>query len=84
MAIGPLKLTGPRTLNDDMAVLTNGIGQDLRDLVSWPQLLNAPDTILQLQLFERIFTARVHIDVDLPDAALSVTSHSGDMMTDLP
>jgi len=55
-----------------------------RDSLVRLQLLNASDAILQLQLFERIFKARVHIDVHLPDAALSVTSRSGNMMTDLP
>jgi hypothetical protein len=47
------------------------------------QLLNAFDAILQLQSFERIFKACVHIDVDLPEAMSLAKARSSNMMRSL-
>jgi hypothetical protein len=44
-----LKLTGPHTLNDDMEVLANRIGQDLRDLIT-AVLIERPFTLPSLTL----------------------------------
>jgi len=79
-----LKLTGPGTLNDDMEVLIRHACKLFRDSLLRLQLPNAFDATLQLQSFERILKACAHIDVHLPDAALSVTPRRGNMMTDLP
>jgi hypothetical protein len=63
---GPLGHTSSWTLCDDMETVAGGIRQEVFDFIIGRQLLNALDSILQLEPVQRVLEACFRIDVDLP------------------